>query len=76
MFGNMPSLKVLVAVPLVLGFIFVGVGLDASNPTNQGPAFVGIACFLGIVARIAQAQLHQIETTELDIGPEIDHPED
>ena len=51
--------KKAVIVFLGIGFLFFLGGLSNINEVNSAAALVGAACFLGIVARIVQAEVHQ-----------------
>jgi uncharacterized paraquat-inducible protein A len=52
----MPAGAILMLL-LACGAAFLGLVL--SSQATLGPAVVGIACLLGIIARIMQAQAHQ-----------------
>ena len=66
-----------VIVLLVVGvMLFIG-GLGTSSEANMGPTLVGAACFIGIAARIAQAETHQNENIEIhddDVDAEENEP--
>jgi predicted branched-subunit amino acid permease len=42
-------------------------GLNYLSPATEGVGFVAVACFLGIMARIAQAEWHEREAKR-DMG--------
>jgi len=56
--------KKAVIVLLVVGFLFFLGGLSNINDFNAAATLVGAACFLGIVARIIQAEMHHDDDVE------------
>ena len=44
---------------LVLGLLAAGYGAMSLSEATLGVGFIAIACFLGIAARLAQAEAHQ-----------------
>ena len=54
-----------VTVFVVIGLLFFFSGIYEASIANAAPTLVGAACFLGIIARIIQAEVHQTETVEI-----------
>jgi hypothetical protein len=52
---------------VIVGSLALLTGLDSLSQATEGVGFVGVACFLGIVARIAQAEWHEKEAKR-DMG--------
>ena len=44
---------------VIVGSLALLTGLDSLSPVTEGVGLIAVACFLGIVARIAQAEWHE-----------------
>ena len=62
---------------LLIGFLLFIAGMGTVSEATMGPTLVGAACFIGIAARITQAEAHHTENIEIhddDIEAEDDEP--
>ena len=46
---------------VIVGFLLAIAGFSEMYEANAAPTLVGVSCFLGIAARIIQAEIHQSE---------------
>ncbi len=53
------------ALLIILALLGAAVGIFTLTQATTGVGFLAVACFLGILARIAQASAHQTEIKKL-----------
>ncbi len=58
-------MKYLSIALVIISFIIVVLGIFTSKSAPQQSVIVGLGCFLGIMARIAQASSHHAEEGEI-----------
>ena len=55
-------LQILMIISLILAFLFIIVGIKFSESSVQEASAAGFGCFWAIIARVLQAEIHNINS--------------
>ena len=55
-------LQILMVISLILAFFFIIVGIKFSESSVQEASAAGFGCFWAIIARVIQAEIHNINS--------------